>query len=155
MGSYSSSEEKKHEYSMIDDEDDLHYGISNKRTLGRSGSFKEENGFNVEKADVPTFNFSNTFESTLHSTKQDDRPWLVPHTSQFDAYKDTKPPLKSAKKLFFDQSTPTALFKTSEREEFAMTDDDFRTNDFSPNDEGNAAPIHNNGSLGIKRRLIA
>ena len=38
---------------------------------------------------------------------------------------------------------------------FAMTDDDFRANDFSPNDEGNAAPIHANDSHGIKRRLIA
>lgn len=36
-----------------------------------------------------------------------------------------------------------------------MTDDDFRTNDFSPNDEGNAAPIHSNDRHGLQRRLIS
>lgn len=69
FGSCSSSEEKKQRNdTYMVDEDDINYRFGgNKRTLGRSGSFNEENGLlNFERnVDVPTFNFSHTFESTL------------------------------------------------------------------------------------------
>lgn len=159
MGSYSSSEDKKNDHSMADDDGDDQWelGITNQRTLGRSGSFKEgEGGFNIDRADVPTFNFTHTFESTLPSSKEQQRQWAAPSTTAFDPFRPPAEPrnlFKSAKKLLFDQPTPSLVARTASRLGEDV-DDDFRANDFSPNDEGFAGKIHGNERNGLKHRFF-
>jgi hypothetical protein len=57
---------------------------------------------------------------------------------------------KSAKKLFFDDLNPATLRAGFSR----IGEDDMRTKDFSPNDEGVAAPLSKYDRQSIKRRLI-